>query len=259
MFDKKNYLKNLKKIYIHIENFYTIICNYSQWYICIYNRAVQSNCSIRAKSCERNAEFTHHVIRISQVEYGGKQREDEWYHKRLFFSFVNISLFPKCIRASDLLGKYFVFLSYTFPWTAERVSHKFTGSVDCDLLSEWKLFLRPCCTYVAAPTVTNTSDSSWCPKNSMLPSRISWYTTAHFRSFAPLSDISLLLMHLHSSWYFCFCLKPKQSCRPIRVRLSSDWINLTTNQSFYQIFFCDHLLVISHSFLNFLIMTKFIC
>lgn len=117
----------------------------------VYNRAISeqlfdSREKLRKK--KKLAQLTHHVIQISQTGIS----------RRLFFSFVNVS-FPKCIRTSDSLRKIFCcsvplhfFVREQLTSAYRVVSHKFTGSADCDLLSEWKLFLRPCCTYVAAPT-----------------------------------------------------------------------------------------------------------
>lgn len=117
-----------------------------------YNRAVSKQLF---DSWEKKiAKETYHVIRISQT---GEDVSSLPSWMCLFFqnAFEKVRDFPA--------GRYILFYIYililrTFFLyrTAEEQRTNSPGSADsCDLLSEWKLFLRPCCTYVAAPTLVS--------------------------------------------------------------------------------------------------------
>lgn len=78
-----------------------------------------------------------------------------------FFSFLFFSLslsFPPFFRVfSPLSGP--VTLAGRF-WSPGHEFYEFTDSVNRDLLSEWRLFLRPSRTYVAAPTMGQRAAST---------------------------------------------------------------------------------------------------
>lgn len=103
--------------------------------------------------------------------------------------------------------------SYTSPsansWArGSRRSHKFTGSLDLRSAIRMKAFLKAVLYLCSCPHLRGerTLRTLWCLKKSMLPSRTSWYETAHFRSFVCSSSrhftLAWCIFTLHDTFAF---------------------------------------------------------